>query len=137
MRNTMILAGLLACLAVPLAAQETSPPAGPQASPSGAPPDSPPDAPPIDKKRVMAARLAGLVGFANTSCPDVQGDPALLKAAVERLGIDPKDLDQGELAMVARSYVETYRKDVPENCKRAIDMFGPSSRIVPNLIVKR
>ena len=39
--------------------------------------------------------------------------------------------------MVARSYVETYRKDVPENCKRAIDTFGPSSRIVPNLIVKR
>ena len=137
MRNTMILAGLLACLSAPLAAQETSPPVAPQASPTGAPPDSPPDAPPIDKKRVMAARLSGLVGFANTSCPDVQGDPALLKAAIERLGVDPKDLDQAELAMVARSYVETYRKDVPENCKRAIDTFGPSSRIVPNLIVKR
>ena len=129
MRDTMILAALLACLAVPLAAQE--------AAPSGGPPDSMPDAPPMDKKRVMAARLTGLVGFANASCPDLQGDPALLKVALERLGVDPKDLEQGELAMVARSFSETYRKDVPENCRRAIETFGPSSRIVPNLIVKR
>ncbi|WP_246691605.1 hypothetical protein [Methylobacterium sp. WL12] len=129
MRDTMILAGLLACLAAPLVAQE--------ATPSGGPPDSTPDAPPMDKKRVMAARLTGLVGFTNSSCPDLQGDPALLKGAVERLGVDPKDLEQGELAMVARSFSETYQKDVPANCKRAIETFGPSSRIVPNLIVKR
>ncbi|TXM91397.1 hypothetical protein FV234_05115 [Methylobacterium sp. WL8] len=96
-----------------------------------------PDAPPMDKKRVMAARLTGLVGFTNSSCPDLQGDPVLLKGAVERLGIDPKDLEQGELAMVARSFSETYQKDVPANCRRAIETFGPSSRIVPNLIVKR
>lgn len=129
MRNTMILAGLLACLATPLAAQDANPP--------GAPPDSAPDARPVDKKRAMAAKLAGLVGFADTSCPDVHGDPALLKAAVERLGIDPKDLDQGDLALMTRSYLETYRRDVPENCKRAIETFGASSRIVPNLIVRR
>lgn len=129
MRDPMILAALFACLASPLAAQESSPP--------GAPPDSMPDAPPMDKKRVMAARLAGLVGFANTSCPDIQGDPALLKSAVERLGIDLQDLEQGELAAISRSYVETYRKDVPANCQRAIETFGPSSRIVPNLIVRR
>ena len=129
MRNTILLAALLAGLATPLVAQEAASP--------GAPPDSTPDAPPMDKKRVMAARLSGLVGFANTSCPDLRGDPTLLQGAIERLGVDPKDLDQGELAMVARSYTETYRKDVPENCKRAIDTFGPSSRIVPNLIVRR
>lgn len=129
MRDRMILAGLLACLATPLTAQEARPP--------GAAPDAMPEARPVDKKKALAAKLAGLVGFANTSCPDVQGDPALLKVAVERLGIDPQDLDQGELALMARSYLETYKKDVPENCKRAIDTFGASSRIVPNLIVKR
>lgn len=136
MRAAVITASLLACLATPLTAQGGSSPETPaQGSPAQ---DGPaPDASPMDKRKTLAAKLAGLVGFANVACPDVQGDPALLKAAVERMGIDPADLDRGEIALLARSYLETYRKDVPENCRRAIETFGPSSPLVPNLIVKR
>ena len=136
MRTTLIRAGFLACLATPLAAQ-----AGPAAeTPGQGSPvrDAPaPEAPRMDRTKTLAAKLAGLVGFANVACPDVQGDPVLLKAAVQRMGIDPADLDRGDIALMARSYLETYRKDVPENCKRAIETFGPSSSLVPNLIVKR
>ena len=129
MRDALILAGLLACLATPIAAQDAAAPGGP--------PNSMPDAPAVDKKHGLAAKLSGLVAFVNAACPDLKGDPAVLNAAVERLGIDPKALEQGDLSAIARSYLETYRKDVPENCRRAIETFGPSSRIVPNLVVRR
>lgn len=91
----------------------------------------------IEPKRALAAKLAGLVGFANASCDDVKGDPALLKDSVRRMGVEPDELEKGELYMVATSYIENYRKDAPANCKRALETFGPGSRIVPNLIVKR
>ncbi|WP_375464310.1 hypothetical protein [uncultured Methylobacterium sp.] len=127
--RTIIAAVMLACIGTQLAAQGS---ASPDAAPSTAPIDPKPD-----RTRNLAAKLAGLVGFANTSCPDVRGDPDLLRTAVRRLGLDPDDLDRGELALIVRSYMETYGKNVPENCKRAIETFGPSSVLVPNLIVKR
>ena len=43
-------------------------------------------------------------------------------AVVSGMGVDPKDLESGELLLRARSYLEAYRKDVPANCKRAADL---------------
>ncbi|GJE57956.1 hypothetical protein [Methylobacterium trifolii] len=125
-KTILLAAGLLASLMGPLPAET---PADADAAP--------PVEKTLDRSRNLAAKLAGLVGFANTSCDDVKGDPDLLKAAVQRLGVPPEDLDRGELYMVATSYIETYRKDVPANCKRALETFGASSAMVPNLIVKR
>lgn len=133
MRHLTILVGLLVFLAAPLRAQDATP----DAVPPVVAPDAAAPMPQIDRKRALAARLAGLVGFANVACADVRGDSELLQGTVRRLGVDPGDLDRGELGMLAQSYLETYRKDVPANCKRAIETFGASSTIVPNLIVRR
>ena len=51
MRDAMILAGMLACLATPIAAQDAAPPGGT--------PDSMPDAPAVDKKHGLAANGNG------------------------------------------------------------------------------
>ncbi|WP_275586850.1 hypothetical protein, partial [Serratia marcescens] len=59
------------------------------------------------------------------------------KAVVSGMGVDPKDLESGELLLRARSYLEAYRKDVPANCKRAADLFGKDGSVVPGLVVPR
>ncbi|MGU3540303.1 hypothetical protein [Methylobacterium sp. A54F] len=96
-----------------------------------------PAKPEIEPKRNNAAKLAGLVGFVNTACPELAADTARFKVAVERLGLDPAELEQGDLHLRALAYLESYRKDVPANCARALETFGPESRIVPGLVTRR
>ena len=115
----------------------------PAETPSEAPaaPAAPPAAegagPQLDRNQALAAKLAGLVGFVNVACPELRGETERLNAAVRRLGIEPEALNTGLLQLAATSYLETYRKDVPGNCKRALDTFGPASRLVPDLVVRR
>ncbi|GJE07188.1 MULTISPECIES: hypothetical protein [Methylobacterium] len=126
-----LIAGLTAA-----AAQE------PAREPSKAPETSTaaPSAPPggeITGPRNNAAKIAGLVGFVNVSCDALKGDTDRFKAVVSGMGVDPKDLESGELLLRARSYLEAYRKDVPANCKRAADLFGKDGSVVPGLVVPR
>lgn len=129
MRRTMLAALLAGCMSTGAAlAQAPERPAAPPAAGT---------APQLDKSQALAAKLAGLVGFVNVSCPELRGEPERLHDAVRSLGIEPASLDSGTLHFAAASYLEAYRKDVPANCQRAIDTFGPKSSIVPNLVVRR
>ena len=112
---------------------------GPAQGPAAAPPPPPAEGagPQLDRNQALAAKLAGLVGFVNVSCPELRGEPERLQAAVRRLGIEPEALNTGALHFAAASYLESYRKDVPANCQRALDTFGPTSGLVPNLVVRR
>jgi hypothetical protein len=129
-----------ACLAAPAAlAQAPAAPSQAPAAPNQAPAAPPAEGagPQLDRNQALAAKLAGLVGFVNVSCPELRGEPELLHAAVRRLGIEPEALNTGALHFAAASYLESYRKDVPANCQRALDTFGPTSSLVPNLVVRR
>ena len=117
----MILTGLFASLAAPLAAQE---------APPGAPS-------PAERQRNNAAKLAGLVAFVDASCPDLRGDPDKLRMAVTRLGVDPAELNQGDLHLRAKAYTEIYQKDAEASCKRAVETFGEAGKAIPGLIVRK
>ncbi len=93
--------------------------------------------PPLAKNEVLAARLAGLVGFVDAACPELRGAPEQLQAALRRLGVEPGALDSGTLRAVAAAYQDSYRKDPEANCRRAFDSFGPSGSLVPNLVARR
>lgn len=90
-----------------------------------------------EAQRNNAAKIAGLVGFVNVSCPDLRSDQERFKAVLAGFGVTSEELDQGELMVRARSYVEAYRKDVPASCKRAVELFGRNGSVVPDLILPR
>jgi hypothetical protein len=130
----IVLAALLAGAGISSArAQEQAAPA----TPPPAPPAAEAKPPELARNETMAARLAGLVGFVNVACPELRGEPEQLQAAVRRLGVEPGAMNSGTLHFAAASYLESYRKDVPANCQRALDTFGPTSSLVPNLVVRR
>jgi hypothetical protein len=120
-----------ACLAGGAALAQTAPEA------PAAPPAAEGAGPQLDRNQALAAKLAGLVGFVNVACPELRGETERLNAAVRRLGVEPEALNTGLLHLAASSYLESYRKDVPGNCRRALDTFGPASRLVPDLVVRR
>ena len=88
-------------------------------------------------QRTNAAKLAGLAGFVNMSCPDLRSDPARFKAAIEGMGVSLEALEQGELLLRARSYLEAYRGKAPESCKKAVELFGQDGTVLPDIIVRR
>ena len=91
----------------------------------------------LERQKNNAAKLAGLAGFVDQSCPDSKSDRDRLKSVVTRLGIDPAELDDGDLLMRTKTYVEIYQKDVAANCARAVQNFGESGTTIPGLIGKR
>ena len=91
----------------------------------------------LERQKNNAAKLAGLAGFVDQSCPDSKADRDRLKSVVTRLGIDPAELDDGDLLMRTKTYVEIYQKDVAANCARAVQNFGESGTTIPSLIGKR
>jgi hypothetical protein len=130
----IVLAALLAGAGISSArAQEQAAPA----TPPPAPPAAEAKPPELARNETMAARLAGLVGFVNVACPELRGEPEQLQAAVRRLGVEPGAMNSGTLHFAAASYLESYRKDPEANCKRALDGFGPTGNLVPNLVVRR
>lgn len=133
MRRIMLAALLAGAAILPVRAQEPTAPTPPAPAPSTTE-AKPPE---LSKNETMAARLAGLVGFANVACPDLRGEPEKLQAAVRRLGVEPGALDSGTLRAVAAAYQDSYRKDPEANCRRAFDSFGPTGSVVPNLVVRR
>jgi hypothetical protein len=88
-------------------------------------------------RRIQAAKLAGLVGFVNMACPDLRSDPARFKAAIEAMGVRLEELEEGELLLRARSYVEAYRGQAPEGCKKAVELFGQDGKVLPDIIVRK
>ena len=88
-------------------------------------------------QRTNAAKLAGLVGFVNMSCSDLRSDPVRFKAAIEGMGVSLEDLEQGELLLRARSYLEAYRGKASESCTRAVELFGQNGKILPDIIVRK
>ena len=100
-------------------------------------PDGPAGDPKVERQRNGAAKLAGLVAFVDASCLDAKSDPELLSIAVARLGVDPAELARGELYLRAKAYTEIYQKDVPANCKRAVETFGKAGTTMPGLIVPK
>lgn len=90
-----------------------------------------------ERQKNNAAKLAGLAGFVDLSCPEMKPDRERLKAVVTRLGIDPADLDEGDLLMRTKTYIEIYQKDVPTNCARAAENFGEAGKTLPGLIGRR
>lgn len=90
-----------------------------------------------ERQKNNAAKLAGLVRFVKESCPEAQPDEARLKAVVTRLGIDPSDLEQGDLLLRVRAYAEIYAKDVPLNCAKAVENFGDSGTVIPGLVGRK
>ena len=91
----------------------------------------------LERQRNNAAKLAGLAGFVDLSCPDAKADRDRLKSVVTRLGIDPAELDEGDLQMRTKSYIEIYQKDVATNCARALQNFGESGTTIQGLVGKR
>lgn len=123
MTHVFAFALLLAGLAAPVAAQPG--------------PDEPPPDSKAERQKNNAAKLAGLVNFVKSSCPDARADDEKLKTVVQRLGIDPADLDQGDLFVRAKAYTEVYEKDVPGNCARAHQNFGETGTTIPGLIGRK
>ncbi|GJE27319.1 hypothetical protein [Methylobacterium organophilum] len=122
MNHLFAAAALLASLSASQALAETAPGPGPQ---------------PAADKRNNAAKIAGLAGFVNLSCPTLRTDTARLKSTVTAMGVSLEELEQGELRLRAQSYIEAYRKDVEASCKRAAELFGAEGRVVPGLFVAR
>lgn len=115
-------------------------PACAQPAPGDGPPPAPENPPPetkADRQRNSAAKLAGLLGFVNTSCPEIQSDKERFKTVVERLGVPFDDLAHGDLQLRARAYMEIYAKDVADSCARAVANFGETGTTIPGLVVKR
>ena len=123
MKHTLTAALLAAFLATPLRAESVI---------DARPPDSR-----AERQKNNAAKLAGLVGFVRSSCPEAQADDERLKTIVLRLGIDPADLEQGDLALRVRAYADIYAKDVPANCGRAVENFGETGNTIPGLIRRK
>ncbi|WP_236960589.1 hypothetical protein [Methylobacterium durans] len=88
-------------------------------------------------KGETAAKLAGLAGFVNLSCPDLRSDPERLKAVIHSLGYEMTDLERGTIRLSAHGYMEAYRRNVPESCARAAALFGQTGSVVPGLVVPR
>ncbi|KAB1076238.1 hypothetical protein [Methylobacterium planeticum] len=128
MTRNLIAAVLATALMVPLMARPAHAQTGP---------DAPAADPRVERQRNGAAKLAGLVAFVDVFCPEAKGDPQRLRGAVSRLGVDPGELAQGELHLRAKAYTEIYQKDVPANCKRAVETFGEGGSAVPGLIVRK
>ncbi|WP_375408979.1 hypothetical protein [uncultured Methylobacterium sp.] len=100
-------------------------------------PEPTPEEAKIERQKNNAAKLAGLAGFVDQSCPDSKADRDRLRSVVTRLGIDPAALGEGDLLMRTKTYVEIYQKDVVANCARAVQSFGESGTTIPGLIGKR
>jgi hypothetical protein len=138
MKRILLAAALTTFLVHPSAAQPA--PAGPAqegSAPEGSAPKGPAPDPKTERQRNGAAKLAGLVAFVDASCPEAKGDPERLRIAVTRLGVDPRELTEGELSLRAKVYTEIYQKDVPANCKRAIETFGEAGTTIPGLVVRK
>ena len=91
----------------------------------------------LDSKKNNAAKIAGLVGFVNVSCDALRTDPERFKDVIGSMGVTLTDLDQGELMLKARSYLDAYRQDIPASCKRATELFGPDGKVVPGLVLPK
>ncbi len=122
---------LLALLGAPALAQP-APGDGPPPAPENRPPETP-----AERQRNNAAKLAGLLGFVNQSCPDIQSDKERFKTVVAGLGVPYDDLAHGDLQLRARAYMEIYAKDTAASCARAVTNFGETGTTIPGLIIKR
>lgn len=100
-------------------------------------PEPPPEEVKRERQKNNAAKLAGLAGFVDQSCPDSKADRDRLRSVVTRLGIDPAELDEGDLLMRTKTYIEIYQKDVAANCARAVQNFGKTGTTIPGLIGRR
>ncbi|GEP02915.1 hypothetical protein [Methylobacterium oxalidis] len=87
--------------------------------------------------RETAAKIAGLAGFVNLSCPDLRSDPVRLQAVMRSLGVEMADLELGRLRLSAQGYIEAYRRDVPRSCARAASLFGRDGTVIRGLVVPR
>lgn len=126
----LALAAILALWGAAAVAQEAGPGSGPTPDADRALPELPP-------KRNSAAKLAGLAGFVNLSCEAIRTDKERFTAAIEALGVQTPELEQGELRLRAQAYIDAYRKDVDANCRRAGEMFGQGGTVIPGLFVAR
>lgn len=96
--------------------------------------DRMPELTPIQNK---AAKLAGLAGFVNLSCPEIRTERDRFRAAIEAMQINPSDLEQGAMRMSAESYIMAYQKDVSASCRQAGELFGRNGNLIPGLFVSR
>ncbi|MFE1599384.1 hypothetical protein [Methylobacterium sp. ID0610] len=84
-----------------------------------------------------AAKLAGLAGFVNMSCPEIRADKDRFRAAVQAMKIDPDELEQGQLRLTAQSYIAAYQKDAATSCRRAAELFGRNGSVISGVFVSR
>lgn len=93
--------------------------------------------PELTPTQTQAAKLAGLAGFVNLSCPEIRTEKDRFRAAIEAMRINPADLEQGALRLSAESYIMAYQKDVPASCRQAGELFGQNGRLIPGVFVAR
>ncbi|MCJ2035648.1 hypothetical protein [Methylobacterium sp. J-068] len=94
-------------------------------------------APELTVPQNRAAKLAGLAGFVNMSCPEIQTEKDRFRTAIEALRINPADLEHGKMRLSAESYIMAYQKDVPASCRQAGELFGRNGSVIPGLFVSR
>ena len=105
--------------------------------PEAATPEVRPPETKAERQRNSAAKLAGLLDFVKSACPDLTPDETRFKDVVASLGVTREDLSAGDLFLRARTYAEVYSKDTPANCSRAESNFGPTGTTIPGLVGKR
>lgn len=131
----LLIATLLALGFVsPLAAETAAPSTD---VPSAAPAPEPSSDPKLERQRNSAAKLAGMVRFVDASCPEAKPDYDKFKGVIAAMGVDIKDLENGELMMRSLRYTEAYGKETADSCKRALEHFGEAGTTIPNLIVRK
>lgn len=81
----------------------------------------------------MALKLAGLMTFVASSCPDIKADYARFKTAITALGVTYEDLSKTEVKNVYLAYAMRYKDEAKENCARALVNFGPGGKAVPDI----
>lgn len=131
----LLAAGLGVALTAPLAAAPTEPAAPPPAT--GAPAPGPTGDPRVERQRNTAAKLAGMVRFVDASCPEAKPDYERFRSAIAGLGVDIKELENGELMIRSLRYTEAYQKEPAESCRRALQHFGEDGTTMRGLIGKK
>ncbi len=95
---------------------------------------APAAAAPSDDAMKAASVMVAMGGFAKESCPGLNPNLLMMRAYLDRIGVDPEMLEARNRMIQIGLIKQAMESNITESCRIIREQFGPSGTNVPGLL---